>query len=157
MKTAIVLSDTHGRRRPIARLAPLFAENDFVVHLGDGAADLRAYAKEAPDKFILLHGNCDPFAGMDEYVFEAEGVRVFCCHGHTYGVKSSLERLAARAASLDCTAALYGHTHRAAIEEVGGVTCINPGALSSYTAPSYCYLVLHRGKFTATIVPVPAE
>ena len=37
---------------------------------------------------------------------------------------------------------------RAAIQEVDGVLCINPGAIASYTQPSYCYLVLHDGKYS---------
>ena len=154
MKTFVVLSDSHGRRKNVAKLAPLFAENDYAVHLGDGAGDLREYTAAAPEKFLLMKGNCDFSGGLEEYVLEEEGVRVLCCHGHRYGVKSGLKKLAARAKELGCAVVLYGHTHRAAIEEVDGVLCVNPGSLGSYTSPSYCYLVLHQGKPTATIVPL---
>ena len=152
MKTFVVVSDSHGRRKNVEKIAPLFAENDFVVHLGDGSADLIAYARSAPEKFLIVKGNCDPSCGADELVIEEEGVRILCCHGHKYGVKGSLGRLAAHAKERGCTVALYGHTHRAAIEETDGVLCVNPGSLGSYTDPSYCYLVVHRGKVTPTIV-----
>lgn len=152
MKTFLILSDSHGRRKAIEKISPLAAENDFIVHLGDGAGDVRELMREYPEKVYSLKGNCDGFGGEEECVIEAEGLSIFCCHGHKYGVKGGVSRLAARAKELDCEIALYGHTHRAAIEEVGGVLLINPGAAGSYSDPSYCYLVIHNRKPTATIV-----
>ncbi len=154
MKTFVVLSDSHGRYKNVQKISPLFAENDYVVHLGDGSSDMRPYTSQDPDKFYVLKGNCDFSYGQEECVIEAEGVSVLCCHGHRYGVKRGTAGLSARAKQLGCTVALYGHTHRAAAEETDGVLCVNPGAIGDYAEPSYCYLVLHRGKATATIVPV---
>lgn len=154
MKTFVVLSDSHSRRAALAKLAPLFGENDYIVHLGDGSSDMRETFSAFPEKTYICRGNCDFSYGEEEFVIEEEGVRLFCCHGHRYGVKSGLARLATRAKELGCEAALYGHTHVADIREIDGVLCVNPGALGSYTCPSYCYLVLHRGKATPTIVPL---
>lgn len=154
MKTFVIVSDTHGRRKNVDKLMPIFAENDYVVHLGDGAGDLRDFYRENSEKTIILKGNCDFSYALEEYVIEEEGVRILCCHGHRYGVKSGTERLAEHAKECGCEIALYGHTHRAAIKMVDGVLCINPGSLGAYADPSYCYLVLHRGKPTATIVPL---
>lgn len=154
MKTFVILSDTHGRRSAVEKLRPLFAENDYIVHLGDGVSDMREVSGIYPEKLYQVRGNCDFSYASDELIIEAEGVRILCCHGHKYGVKSALDRLAAHAKELDCEIALYGHTHRAAIDEVDGVTCINPGSLGSYSAPSYCYLVLHNKKATPTLVPL---
>ncbi len=154
MKTFVILSDSHGRRERVEKLRPLFEENDYIVHLGDGRGDMREIAGSFPHKTYVVSGNCDRADGCDEGVIEAEKRSVFYCHGHKYGVKSGLARLAARAKETGCEIALYGHTHRAEIREVDGVLCINPGALSSFTQPSYCYLVLHNGKPTATIVPI---
>ena len=154
MKTFVILSDSHGRRANVKKMLPRFEENDYIVHLGDGSTDLREVFSQYPDKTYLCKGNCDLAYGEDEFVIREEGLSIFCCHGHKYGVKSRLVRLAARAKELGCEIALYGHTHRADVSEVDGVICINPGALGSYTEPSYCYLVLHRGKATPTIVPL---
>lgn len=96
MKTFVVLSDSHGRRGAIEKLRPLFAENDYIVHLGDGSGDVRGTSGEYPEKTYVLRGNCDFAYGEEECVIEAEGVRLFCCHGHRYGVKSGLQRLVAR-------------------------------------------------------------
>lgn len=154
MKTVVVLSDSHGKRRAVEKLLPLFAENDLIVHLGDGSADMREIFDTYPEKVYVCRGNCDVSYGGEEFVIEAEGLKLFCCHGHRYGVKSGLSRLAARAKELGCDIALYGHTHRAGIETVDGVLCINPGALSACCDASYCYLVLHCGKATPTIVKI---
>lgn len=151
MKTMVVLSDTHGHPSAVRRIAPLFSENDFVLHLGDGSSDMRPYLS---DNVYVMKGNCDLSFGENERVLIIEGVPVFCCHGHRFGVKSSLERLADWAKELGCTVALYGHTHRADISEVNGVLCINPGSLASYSDASYAYLVFHRGKVVPTIVPL---
>lgn len=152
MKTFVVISDSHGKRARIEKLRPLFEENDYIVHLGDGSGDMREIFGAYPQKTYICKGNCDFSYGEEEFVIEAEGFSVLCCHGHRYGVKSGLSRLAAYAKERGCGIALYGHTHRAAIEERDGVLLVNPGSLGSYTEPSYCYLVLHRGKATPTIV-----
>ncbi|MDE6058540.1 MAG: metallophosphoesterase [Clostridia bacterium] len=152
MKTFVILSDSHGRKRAVEKLRPLFAENDYIIHLGDGSFDLRETFSEYPDKTYIIKGNCDAAYGEDECVIEAEGISLFCCHGHRYGVKTGLTRLAARAKELGCEVALYGHTHRAEVQEVDGVLCINPGSAGSYSDPSYCYLVLHDKKITPTLV-----
>lgn len=152
MKTFLILSDSHGRRGAFDKIKPLFAENDYIVHLGDGSSDCRELFARYPEKTYICKGNCDFSYGAEEYVIEAEGLSLFVCHGHRYGVKSGLKKLAARARERGCEIALYGHTHRASIETVDGVLCINPGAAGSYSEPSYCYLVLHNGKATPTIV-----
>ncbi len=155
MKTFLVLSDSHGRaQRELSRLMPLFAENDFIVHLGDGSADMRPVLSEYPEKTYICKGNCDFSYGAEEFVIEAEGVSVLCCHGHRQHVKSGLSELAAYARKKGCEVALYGHTHIPAIDEVDGVLCVNPGSLGAWSSPAYCYLVIHRGKAVPTLVPL---
>lgn len=152
MKTFLIVSDSHARFGVVDRVRHLFRETDYLIHLGDGAGDMRSVMSSFPEKTYVMKGNCDFSYGEEERVIEAEGVSILCCHGHRYGVKRGLSSLAARAKELGCTVALYGHTHTAAIEEVDGVLCINPGALGDYAAPSYCYMVVHQGKVTPTIV-----
>lgn len=152
MKTFVVISDSHGRRAALEKIKPLFAENDYIVHLGDGSGDVRETFSQFPEKTYICKGNCDLFYGEDEFVLDEEGVSLLCCHGHKYGVKSGLARLAARAKERGCSVALYGHTHRADVREVNGVLCVNPGSLGAHADASYCYLVIHRGKVTPTVV-----
>ena len=55
MKKIIVISDTHGNTKGIEKLMPIIAENDYLIHLGDGSADLRQVWKEYPDKNLRMH------------------------------------------------------------------------------------------------------
>ncbi len=155
MKKLIVLSDTHGSKRGIEKLRSLIAENDYVVHLGDGAGDMREITAEFPEKIYSCAGNCDfcsPFP--EEGILEVEQSRVFYCHGHRYGVKRDLYALAQAAKARDCDVALYGHTHLARVDRIDGVTLINPGTLRHPVGEggSYCYLLVHKKEVTPTIV-----
>lgn len=156
MKTMVILSDTHGNAAAVAKLSGIFSESDCIVHLGDGTADMREVFRTYPGKTFLVAGNCDFYGGgAPELVLEAEGHRILACHGHRYGVKTDLSRLAAAAREKDCDIALYGHTHIADTHEQDGVLLINPGCMRRYAPDiSYCYLVLHGKKAVPTIVPV---
>lgn len=155
MKTLIIVSDTHGNAKGLEKLKPLIAENDYVIHLGDGGAEARALVGEYPEKAYLCAGNCDFFSALpEEGELEVEKVKIFYCHGHKYGVKFSLARLAEESKKRGCRIALYGHTHRAGIDEIDGVTLINPGSLKlpSGQGGSYCYLAVNGEKATPVIV-----
>lgn len=155
MKKLIVLSDSHGNTKGVNDLLPLVAENDYVIHLGDGAADLREVRDAYPDKAYFCAGNCDYFSQYPlDGVLEVEGVRILYCHGHQYGVKQDLLKLALAAKSRGCDVALYGHTHEANITQRNGVTLINPGSLRYGVGKggSYAYVVIHQGKITPVIV-----
>ncbi|MBE7078454.1 MAG: metallophosphoesterase [Clostridiales bacterium] len=155
MKKLIILSDTHGNAKAVEKLLPLIAENDYVLHLGDGSGDMRDVLSVYPEKVYLCGGNCDFFSSYPiEGELEIEYLKIFYCHGHKYGVKSDLEKLALEAKRRGCDIALYGHTHRASIDTLHGVTLINPGSLRFPLdkGGSYCYLVIHKDKAVPTIV-----
>ena len=155
MKTIVVISDSHGNLNAVEELLHLIVENDYCVHLGDGAGDMKGVFYQYPDKTYLCAGNCDFFAPYpSEGVLEVEDARIFYCHGHTYGVKTGLERLAARAKSLGCDVVLYGHTHEVGITELDGVTLVNPGTMKYPLGKggTYAYLVINGKKVTAVTV-----
>lgn len=153
MKTFVVVSDSHRNRAALDRLDGVFAECDCIVHLGDLSSDGGYIRGKYPGKTIVINGNCDiDKLGDDERVTEAEGVKIFMCHGHAYGVKYTLSRLAEEAKANGCSVALYGHTHCPRTDEIDGVKLINPGNLSRYSQNSYCYLTVHEGKIVEKIV-----
>ena len=155
MKKIIVISDTHGNLSGVESLRSLVAENDYLIHLGDGSGDIRGFWNDYPDKIYQCRGNCDFFSPLpDEEVIEIEGVRILYCHGHKYGVKSGLRALAEETKKRKCGVALYGHTHNAKITETDGVTLINPGSLRRPVEEggSYCYLVINKDKATPVLV-----
>lgn len=153
LKTVTVVSDTHGNRKFLDGLDGVFAESDYIIHLGDTSADGAYIRAKYPDKTYVINGNCDPVKlGEDESVIEIENLKIFLCHGHLYSAKHTLSKLAARAKQLDCKIALYGHTHRAREDETDGVTLINPGCGVRYAAKSYLYLVVNGDKAVSKIV-----
>lgn len=154
MKTIVVISDTHGHRAGIEKLKPLFAENDYIIHLGDGASDMRDIVNAYPEKTFVCQGNCDFFSALPEGELEVEGVKIFFCHGHKYLRKGRFVRFGGGSRAPRCKAALYGHTHRALISEENGVLLVNPGSLR-YPAGeggSYCYLTVNGDKIYPVLV-----
>ena len=156
MKTLVILSDTHRNLQPLDKIATVLAESDYIIHLGDLASDANGLLREYPQKTYVVAGNNDFFGGIPgELVLQAEGRRLFMCHGHHYGVKSGTERLVQAAKERGCDIALYGHTHVADVHEEDGVLVINPGCMTRFSPrQSYCYLVNKKKKAVATIVEI---
>lgn len=153
MKTITVLSDTHGNRRALEKLDTVLSESDYIIHLGDTSGDGAYLRHMYGAKTYIVNGNCDAMKlGENELVVEIEGVKIFATHGHLYSAKTTLLRLAERAAELDCKIALYGHTHYAREDKINKVTLINPGCMTRYSQNSYCYLIINGEKFTHKIV-----
>lgn len=149
MKTAVVLSDTHGNMKFINELDGIFKECDYIIHLGDTSSDGAKIRSLYPEKILLVNGNCDLVKlGEDELIIEIENVKIFATHGHLYSVKSTLVKLAKRAEELGCKYALYGHTHRKNEQVLEGVTLLNPGTGSRYADKSYLYLVINGENVT---------
>lgn len=155
MKTVTVISDSHGNRAALDKLCTVFAESDYIIHLGDTSSDGSYVAKQFPGKTYLLNGNCDlTKLGERELVMQIEGVKIFACHGDAYGVKYTYDRLAYKAEQEGCNIALFGHTHRSTEQTIGTITLFNPGTLSRYSRNTYLYLVINGDKAVGKIVEI---
>ncbi len=156
MKRILILSDTHRNTSDIEKLMPLAEECDLVVHLGDHSSDMRGFIDRLGGKLLQVDGNCDfTSTGRSELFFEEEGVKIFACHGHRYGVKGGVDRLFERAKEAGANVALYGHTHRSDVSIKEGIKLINPGCLTRYSSKkSYCVLIVNKGETTEKIVEI---
>ncbi len=153
MKTICVISDSHGNRAAIDKLFPVFAESDYIIHLGDTSSDGQYIKKAFGEKVYVINGNCDFMrVGDDELVIPVEDAKIFACHGDMYGVKRGYDRLAYRAEELGCKVALFGHTHCPTEISVGETQLFNPGTLSRYSRNTYLYLVVNGEKAVGKIV-----
>ena len=125
---AAVFSDTHGNT---ARMAAKVAEvqPDVILHLGDHDRDTRILRQRFPDiPLYSVCGNCDygsqePVSG----VVSLGPVRAFITHGHMYNVRWGVDSLVYAAQEAGAALALFGHTHQADYQEIGGVKVLNPG------------------------------
>ena len=126
----LILSDSH-RRIDRMSLAAEQAKPDAILHLGDHIDDAWELRRRLPGvPFYMVKGNCDiNAAGETELLLTLEGVRIFMAHGHAYNVKRGLLDFAYRALEMDAGIALYGHTHKAMMHQVGGIWLMNPGQM----------------------------
>lgn len=149
--SVLLLSDTHGAVDAVRWILSAFSEEcQACLFAGDGAQDIITVVREAasgritiPPVIIMAQGNCDsqlyppifpdganqkPF-GLPVYQQKMiAGQHILLAHGHLHHVELDGCKLSMTAESLDCTIAVYGHTHIQSIEGFGGVTAINPGS-----------------------------
>lgn len=130
MLRLLVISDTHGDRRALQSAIDAQPEASLLVHLGDAASDLTAIREFCSIRTVQITGNCDfssPHPDDAEFLFA--GQRFFATHGHHYGVKHDLYRIACAARARNARVALFGHTHQALTLYDDGLYLINPGSL----------------------------
>ncbi len=126
----VVVSDTHGDRRALRRVLEQQTSAHLFVHLGDGERDMHALLCEAPAPVLQVAGNCDLASLLpEEELIRFADVTILATHGHTYGVKHGLERLAESARRQSAKIALFGHTHQSYIFHENGLFLVNPGSL----------------------------
>ena len=131
----LVMSDSHGTISYMKEAVKI-EKPDIAIHLGDCMSDAERLGDMFPDlRLFSVKGNNDWYGGSLDAVYETDFGKIYMCHGHMLGVKSGLENLVYKAKDKGCSIALYGHTHRAHLEIIDGVTVVNPGAslmLGSY-------------------------
>jgi len=114
------------------KLAVLKERPNLIIHLGDGAFDLRRLQSEYPETPALgVKGNCD--IGINEdtsRTITLEGVKIFMAHGHIYGVKQGYDTALDVAKNAGARLLLVGHTHRPVYELVSGIHLLNPGSIA---------------------------
>ncbi len=146
----IAISDSHGRSGVIDKILSAQKEADHIFFLGDNVTDIEDFPILYPEKkFHIISGNCDSFSPLPSTGLEAiNGVNIFYTHGHTLGVKYSLEHLKEHALLRNCKIALYGHTHISNILYEDGLYIVNPGSCSRPrdSAPSYAVIDIENGR-----------
>ncbi|MDR1396249.1 MAG: metallophosphoesterase [Desulfarculales bacterium] len=130
-----VLADTHLHSWPVALLAQvkeLFAQAELILHAGDIIN--MSVLEELPGPVAAVAGNSDgPWVRSAlplSRIVEAKGFRIGLIHG--YGPPGETPaRARSYFADSRVDAVVFGHSHMAMAETVGGVLMFNPGSLSS--------------------------
>ena len=83
-------------------------------------------------------------------------VKAFLTHGHLYGVsRAQADWLVYAVQEQGAQIAMFGHTHRAVWDTLGGVTLINPGTAGKGAARSWALVtVLDNGAVYCEIKPL---
>lgn len=141
----LVFSDSHNMLSEMERAIEKH-NCDHIIFLGDCASDAETLMRYYPQKAIAaVKGNNDFFSDLPERITPTyEGHKVYCCHGHTHRVKSSLLSLSYAARSEGCDVALFGHTHLQFASEEDGILFLNPGSVGF--KGNYAILTLEKGK-----------
>ena len=145
MLRAAVFSDTHGNNFPMLEAARQ-AKADVFIHLGDHDRDAQLLRQAFPDTpLYAVCGNCDMSPLAPERLTVRLGpVKAFLTHGHLYNVSPwQADSLVYAAQEQGASLALFGHTHRAVNEQLGGVTLINPGTAGRGHELSWALVTIH--------------
>jgi putative phosphoesterase len=146
-----IVSDTHGYVDP--RMIAALAGVDAIVHAGDvgGAHVLAALSEIAP--VHAVYGNNDEKTDTLGLPFRAD----FGLGGKTFHL---VHQLPHAEPPPDTSAVVYGHSHRALIEERAGVLFINPGAAGRagfHRVQTIVRLKIGRARIDAEIVELGAR
>lgn len=125
----LVFSDSHGSDRTLRDALILHKDAKIIIHLGDGERDFELLEREISGRqLVQVCGNCDFYSLLpnNEIVY-ADGVKIFCSHGHTELVKHGTQAFVEKAKSIGARIALYGHTHKSVTAYDDGLHIMNPG------------------------------
>lgn len=119
MKRIVILSDTHGLLRP--EVLSCLSQADAIIHGGDINTQAIVDTLQGFAPLYIVRGNNDKEWAEDlphSLTFTIEGVRFFLVHNKR-DVPPGLS-------GVDVVA--YGHSHKYACEDRGGVLWLNPGS-----------------------------
>lgn len=117
---------------------------DMIIFLGDGERDWNQVELPRDMRFAAVCGNCDLMAMEPPFRrFTLCGKKIFMTHGHLYGAKQDLFGLRMQVQSNPADLVLYGHTHRAKLDEMEGCLYLCPGNMGFQNA-SYAVLTLSQ-------------
>ncbi len=135
-----MVSDTHKNIDNLRKALLQAREADYLFCLGDHFSDIQQVKDLWPKNVSFVKGNCDFGYAPLTAVERVAGQKLLLTHGHEYGVKLSLTRIALLAEEREADGLLFGHTHQPLIEYAsGGRLLFNPGSLSSAN-PTYGWL-----------------
>ena len=151
-----VFSDTHSNTAKMCR-AVRETKPDALIHLGDYDRDALILRREFPElPLYSVCGNCDiePVA-PERLVVELGPIKAFLTHGHLYQVHyGRIDSLVYAAQEAGAQLALFGHTHEALYQELGGVQVLNPGSAGKGWRQSWATVeIFDNGGFLCQIRP----
>jgi uncharacterized protein len=149
-----LIADTHALLRPEVYEALQGVE--LILHAGDVGGDvLQELETLAPVQAVYGNTDAPGSPGLqNELILEVGGVSIHVSHGHELG-RPTPERLLG---AYPQRVLVYGHTHRALVEEAGDRLVVNPGAAGPRrfdVRPSVAVLTIRDGVPTVEILELP--
>ena len=144
-----VFADSHGDRLALKEAMRKAGPLDAACFLGDYCKDASVLIDEGIPTCAVRGNNDFGSDAPGDAFLSLGGVGVFCTHGHRYGVYYSLEKLYCKAKEQGAAIALFGHTHRPLLDNIGGILMLNPGSVAEPRgnfAPTFAILEIRDGK-----------
>ncbi|QSX08067.1 metallophosphoesterase [Alkalibacter rhizosphaerae] len=133
----LVFSDSHRNTKRMLEVVRNSENTDLILHLGDNTEDAKKIAEITDTPLVVIKGNTDYTDEPEELLLEKEGFKLLLTHGHRFKIKSGLQSLYYRSKELGADLALYGHSHVASNEEIGGIVFLNPGSIGDKRGQKY--------------------
>lgn len=120
----VVVSDNHGKMC-LDSILMIHSDADVFVHCGDSE-----FPPSYLEGYAAVCGNNDYYSQYpEELILTLGSHRAFVVHGHRFSYFNLKKNLAKKAADKKCDLVFYGHTHTFSVEQINGITLINPGSL----------------------------
>ena len=149
MKRIVILSDTHGLLRP--EVLNYLSQADAIIHGGDiNTQDIVDTLRDFAPLYIVQGNNDKEWAeGLPHSLtFAIEGVRFFLVHNKR-DVPADLS---------DVDVVVYGHSHKYACKDRGGVLWLNPGSCGRRRFDqeiTFAVMTAEDGQFQVEKVTIP--
>ncbi|RJP29258.1 MAG: metallophosphoesterase [Actinobacteria bacterium] len=159
MARVILVADTHipkvGPALP-GRLLEEFAGADLILHAGDliEMSVMEELSALAPTRAVVGNMDLPEVRSLlpEKVVVEVEGKLIGLIHG--WGPPMGIERrVLSRFSGVDVV--VFGHTHKALVEERKGTMLVNPGTPNDRRFSdrlSYAVLTIEKGVMTPEII-----
>lgn len=151
MKHIAILSDTHGLLRP--EVMDRLAGADAILHAGDVNTQAIVDALRTCAPLYIVRGNNDKDwaeALPNDLSVTLEGLRFFMVHNKK-DVPGDLSGV---------DVVVYGHSHKYACEERGGVLWLNPGSCGRRRFGqeiTFCMMTVENGRYQIEKIALPRE
>lgn len=130
-KKILVVSDTHGDPTRLIDTIEKEKPFDIMIHCGDAECSEGRLMMLSDTTVYGVQGNNDYFYDYPaKREFEINGIKFYLTHGHLDGVHFGIDKIGYAAKAKGAKVALYGHTHIPHLEEMEGITFLNPGSLT---------------------------
>lgn len=139
----LVVSDSHGDRDILVDLLQRYkSQVDLMLHCGDSELEP---TDSLWNDFRVVGGNCDYDPSFLNERLEVTDVdRIYMTHGHLVNVRFGLTTLEMKAAEVNASIVLFGHTHEIGCEMHQHRLFLNPGSIRLPRGPiqvqSYCII-----------------
>ena len=126
-----VVSDSHGRFRPLERMISQAPDVAAWIHCGD-------YSDDGDDLAIYTGVPVYSVRGNNDFMSDAPacrkvtigGVNIIAVHGHQWYGEARLAKLRQLGREHEARLVLFGHTHRRFCQRDDDMTIVNPGSVS---------------------------